>query len=149
MIQLRRKTTEILNFQSQQMGPLNKIKCLLISVITAKSQDTARKTATNLNSPGAFTPLTNLSNVLIPNDRTPRNSKGFGKSFPLHRETMLQIGDKPFSVLTDTRATFSVLISITIKQPLPPSTKAVQTVGVSNKPQQVPVSTPIPFAQAL
>ena len=33
----------------------------------------------------------------------------------------------------------------TIKQPLPRSTKIVQIVGISNEPQEVLVSEPIPF----
>ena len=32
-----------------------------------------------------------------------------------------------------------------IKQPLPQSTKTVQIVGITNEPQEVPVSEPVPI----
>ena len=39
-----------------------------------------------------------------------------------------------------------VLNLTTIKQPLPQSTKTVQVMGISNKPQQIPVPEPIHFS---
>ena len=61
------------------------------------------------------------------------------------RETILQIGDEILPALTDNRATLLVLSPTTTKRPLPRCTKTVQIVGISNEPQEVPVSKPIPF----
>ena len=55
------------------------------------------------------------------------------------------MGDESLPVRTDPRATLSVLSPTTIKQPLHQRTKTVQTVGISNEPQEVPVSAPIPL----
>ena len=84
----------------------------------------------------------------------PPNSQWWGSKelqglfpiLPLNQlgETVLQIWDGSLLILTDTAATLSVLNPTTIKQPLPRSTNTVQTVGISNEPQEVPVPEPIP-----
>ena len=61
-------------------------------------------------------------------------------------ETFLQIGDESLSVLIDSCTTLSVLHSTTIWQLLPRSTKTVQIMGISKKPQKLRVSEPIPFS---
>ena len=60
-------------------------------------------------------------------------------------ETSLQTGDKALPVRMDNRATLLVLNPTTIKPSLLPSTKIVQIVGISNKPQEDPVSEIISF----
>ena len=53
--------------------------------------------------------------------------------------------DKSLPDLTDTRATLLVLNPSTINHPLSCSTKKIQIVGISNKPQEVSVLEHIPF----
>lgn len=60
-------------------------------------------------------------------------------------ETCLHIRDESLLVPVDTWTTFSVFKPTRIKQPLPWSTKTVQIVGISNEPQEVPLSEPIIF----
>ena len=65
----KREALKILNFQLWKIEPPNKTKNLIISTIIAKSQDIGEKIFTNLSAPGAFCPLTSLSNILvIPSD---------------------------------------------------------------------------------
>lgn len=49
----KRNTTKILNFHLQQMEAPKQTPSLLISAVTAKNQDAARKTVTNLSAPEA------------------------------------------------------------------------------------------------
>lgn len=58
-------------------------------------------------------------------------------------EVSLQIGKETIYIL-DTGATLSML-NPTVKKSLPHSNKTVQIVGISNTPQQVNLSEPIPF----
>ena len=58
-------------------------------------------------------------------------------SSKLAGEAILQIRNEVLSVLIDSGATLSLLNPTTIKQPQPQSTKTIQIVGVSSKPQQV------------
>ena len=115
-----------------------------ISGVIANSQDIGKEIVTNWNDSS----LTNLSNLL------PILQKELQGIFPISSfnwlgETFLQTRDESLPILKDTRATFLVFNTIIIKQPLPQNTKTVQMLGISNRPQEVPLSELIPFCLAL
>ena len=68
-----------------------------------------------------------------------------GRPFNHLWEIFLQMWSESLPVLIDTRVTLSVFNSTAVKQPLLQSTKTIQIVGISNEPQEVPVSEFIPF----
>ena len=79
--------------------------------------------------------------------RGSKKVQGVFPILPLNQlgETSLQVRGEPLPILTDIRVTLLLLNHTTIKQPLSWSTKIVQTVGLSNELQEVPISHPIPF----
>ena len=90
----------------------------------------------------AFSPLTSLSNALLtPNNGAPRNHRGSSQPslFISSEKQLSRLGMNFFWHQSHT------LSSTAVKQPLPRSMKVIQIVGVSEEPQQGPVSEPVPF----
>ena len=128
----------------------NQTKTLWFLLLVQRVRALGKKRLLQTSIPGALSPLASLSSVLIPRDGAPRTYRDSSQFPPLNwlGETTVQTENKSLC-LTDPRAAFSMLNITPGKQVLQASEQENSSHdwggGVSHKPQQVPVSAPIPF----